>query len=70
MTQDRDSANRARARIGQVGFVRPDGTPVGWMFVDPGYPVPFMELLPDGTRLWCGWTVQELKDISEYLRRD
>jgi len=52
-----------KAEILKVGFVDKDGMPRNWVF-DCQFCIPGMTVFPDGSRLYAGYTVEELRKIS------
>jgi len=52
-----------KATITRVGFIV-DGTPEGWTFEISGN-IPAMAIDSNGRILWAGYTVEELREISE-----
>jgi hypothetical protein len=55
--------NHLKADILQVGFVDKDGTPQNWFF-DCNAGVAAITICEDGSLLWGGYTVDELRQIS------
>ena len=60
---DRKSGKRKRAVITRVGFII-NGEPENWGF-DCMMEVPAIEITADGEMLMAGYSIQELKAISD-----
>jgi hypothetical protein len=55
---------KEKAKIETVGYVDSNGQPQGWTFNGEGRNVAGIEV-DNGTVYWCGYSVDELKEIAE-----
>lgn len=57
-------ASRRKAYILKIGEITEEGRPENWHFGLPPSVEP-LEVLPNGEVIYCGYTVDELKMVSE-----